>query len=174
MAQQEFSHLLDRLNALFEQVDEVLDEPNRIKAARKVLSEHVGDEAIQAMVTECGQILGSDFCAMTLLDDTTQHIVAASVPLESCAREHSYCQFVIASGEPMVINDSRQSFYLLRQPRVRGVSAYLGVPVLTPDGERLGALCAVQSQPRKWTDADRELLEGYSQRITDLLKDTQT
>ena len=43
-----------------------------------------------------------------------------------------------------------------------GVEAYLGVPLHSPDGHTLGALCAIDSQPRAWTQADRETLESLA------------
>ncbi|MEO1748069.1 MAG: PAS domain S-box protein [Pseudomonadota bacterium] len=35
-----------------------------------------------------------------------------------------------------------------------GVIAYLGIPVTAPDGTAIGALCAIDSQPRAWSDTD--------------------
>lgn len=69
---------------------------------------------------------------------------------------HSFCQHVVTANEPLVIEDARN------HPLVRdnlaigdlGVIAYLGIPVTAPDGTAIGALCAIDSQPRAWSDTD--------------------
>ena len=73
---------------------------------------------------------------------------------------HSFCQHAVASGEPLVIADARQ------HPLVRdnlaipdlGVVAYAGIPLITSDGHVLGTLCAIDSQPRRWTEAEVAIL----------------
>ena len=40
--------------------------------------------------------------------------------------------------------------------------AYLGVPLATADGTRLGALCAIDHQPREWTGRDHGVLEDLA------------
>ncbi|WP_206453276.1 sensor histidine kinase [Aurantimonas marina] len=74
---------------------------------------------------------------------------------------HSFCQHVVASGEPLVVDDARS------HPLVRdnlaipdlGVAAYLGVPIRTPDGAVIGSLCAIDHVPRDWTAEDRRAIE---------------
>ncbi|GLY42794.1 hypothetical protein Amsp01_088170 [Amycolatopsis sp. NBRC 101858] len=65
----------------------------------------------------------------------------------------SFCQHIVASGEPLILDDARLS------PLVRdnlavpdlGVVAYAGMPLTTVDGQVLGSLCAIDTQPREWT-----------------------
>lgn len=44
-----------------------------------------------------------------------------------------------------------------------GVIAYVGVPLVTDDGFALGSLCAIDSQPRFWTQEQVELLTDLAQ-----------
>ena len=73
---------------------------------------------------------------------------------------HSFCQHVVADGEPLVVVDARTN------PRVKdnlaipelNVIAYLGVPVRGPDHAPLGALCVIDSKPRDWSADDVKML----------------
>lgn len=74
---------------------------------------------------------------------------------------HSFCQYVVERGEAFTVPDARA------EPLVRtnlaipdlGVEAYLGVPIHSPDGSLIGALAAIDTQPRAWTEHDRSVLE---------------
>jgi diguanylate cyclase (GGDEF)-like protein len=43
-----------------------------------------------------------------------------------------------------------------------GIVAYLGMPLTTSDGIRLGALCAIDHEPRQWTGRDHGVLEDLA------------
>lgn len=66
---------------------------------------------------------------------------------------HSFCQHVVASAEPLVIEDARLHPLVRNNPAIRdfGVVAYLGMPLFTPDGHAVATLCAIDHQPRRWT-----------------------
>lgn len=76
---------------------------------------------------------------------------------------HSFCQHVLDSEGPLVIEDSRN------HPLVQGnlgiteldVIAYLGVPLRAQGGAVLGSLCAIDVEPRSWSEHDIELLAGF-------------
>jgi signal transduction histidine kinase len=69
---------------------------------------------------------------------------------------HSFCQHVVAAREPLVIEDARLHPLVRDNLAIRdlGVVAYLGMPLFTPDGYAVATLCAIDRQPRSWTDDD--------------------
>lgn len=73
---------------------------------------------------------------------------------------HSFCQHVVASNEPLIVNDAREHPLVCDNLAIRdlGVMAYLGIPLLTPDGTVVGSLCAIDSVPREWRQDDVEVL----------------
>jgi len=77
---------------------------------------------------------------------------------------HSFCQHVVESGRPLVISDAREHPLLRNNPAIRdlGVIAYAGVPLITPTGHVLGALCAIDHEPRHWTSEQIEILSNLA------------
>ena len=48
--------------------------------------------------------------------------------------------------------------------------AYLGVPIHDPHGRAIGALCAIDSSPKKWTDEDLATLEKLALCVDDAIR----
>ncbi len=73
---------------------------------------------------------------------------------------HSYCRFVVATGERLVVPDARESALLRESPAIteHDAVAYAGVPLGLPDGEMLGTLCVIEPGPRDWTEEELETL----------------
>ena len=59
-------------------------------------------------------------------------------------------------GPALVVEDARAEESLRASPAVAemGVVAYVGVPLLDPDGRALGTLCVADTAPRRWTEAE--------------------
>lgn len=81
---------------------------------------------------------------------------------------HSFCQHVVTSELPLQVDDAPANTLLCDNLAIRdlGVQAYLGTPIRDPDGFILGSLCAIDTQPRKWTARDLGVLEAFSATIT--------
>lgn len=77
---------------------------------------------------------------------------------------HSFCQHVVDQRAPLVVGDAREA------PLVRdnlaiaeiGVIAYLGVPVLLPTGECIGALAAIDTVPHRWSEHDVKVMTSLA------------
>lgn len=78
--------------------------------------------------------------------------------------EYSYCQYVVASGEALVVRDAREHPLLADNPAIREYDAiaYLGYPLVGPDGQRLGSVCVLDSTPRDWDDHDLRMLRAFT------------
>ena len=76
-------------------------------------------------------------------------------------REFSFCQYTIMSNEIFEVENSLEDErfannpFVLNDPNVR---FYAGAPLITPDGNNLGALCVLDTKPKKLTNAQREAL----------------
>jgi serine phosphatase RsbU (regulator of sigma subunit) len=124
------------------------------------------DEAFERFVRLVRHQLSVPVALVTLVSAVEQVFPGAAglpEPYQSERRtplSHSFCQHVVASSEPLVVEDAR------RHPLVRHnlavpdlhVVAYAGMPLVDADGRVIGSLCAIDSQPRRWTDTDLAVL----------------
>jgi GAF domain-containing protein len=77
---------------------------------------------------------------------------------------HSFCQVVVASTEPLVIADARRDSRVADSLAIPdlGVIAYAGMPLTDADGTVLGSLCAIDHEPRHWSDRELSLLASLA------------
>ena len=69
---------------------------------------------------------------------------------------HSFCQYVVADAAPLVIRDARLDERLRDNPAIPdlGVVAYAGWPLRDETGLVVGSLCAIDHDPRVWTEVE--------------------
>jgi GAF domain-containing protein len=74
---------------------------------------------------------------------------------------HSFCQHVVASGRPLIVEDARSNPLVRLNPAVEemGIVAYAGIPLKTSSGHTIGSFCVIDSRPRSWTFEDIETLQ---------------
>ncbi|MGO9901674.1 MAG: GAF domain-containing protein [Solirubrobacteraceae bacterium] len=84
---------------------------------------------------------------------------------------HSFCQHVVSSRKPLVVEDARESALLSDNLAIRdlGVIAYAGMPLALNDGHAVGALCAIDGKPRRWSERDLQILEDLAAAVKTLL-----
>ncbi|MEF2548880.1 HWE histidine kinase domain-containing protein [Aurantimonas sp. E1-2-R+4] len=149
---------------------EAIVEPHsdsRIRLTAADLLDTEPEVAFDRITRLAARIIGVPVSLVSILD-TDRQFFKSQVGLPDIWAErretplsHSFCQYVVASGEPLVVDDARS------HPLVRGnlaiddlgVEAYLGVPIRTPDGAVIGSLCAIDHAPRHWTSEDRRAIE---------------
>ena len=85
---------------------------------------------------------------------------------------HSFCQQVVIARQAMVVEDARAHplFHANGAVQDLNVVAYLGVPLTAPGGEIVGALCAIDGNPRVWTDEDISALSDLAESIMSELR----
>jgi DNA-binding CsgD family transcriptional regulator len=116
------------------------------------------------------RLLGTEVALLSLIDADRQFFKSSCGLPEpwASARQtplsHSFCQHVVAFEKYLAIEDARTEPLVADNPAVSelGVIAYLGVPVLAPNGKILGSFCAISPQPRAWTKDDIALMQDLS------------
>lgn len=150
---------------------QTLTAPTRLSILRESgLLDGAKDPVLDRLTRLASRLLGVPIVLVSLVDDRGQHFPglhglggwageARGTPLS-----HSYCQHVVTGDEPLIIENSAN------EPLVRengattelGVVAYAGIPLRTSAGETLGALCAIDAKPVRWTLGQIEILEDLT------------
>ncbi|MBA3533978.1 MAG: GAF domain-containing protein [Ardenticatenales bacterium] len=78
--------------------------------------------------------------------------------------DYSFCQYVVASGAPLIVEDATRHPLVSQNLAISelGVHAYLGTPLMTQEGQTLGTLCVIDSQPREWEPHEVEILQEFT------------
>ena len=71
----------------------------------------------------------------------------------------TFCHFAISSDGPLAIGDAERDPVYRDVPTVKtlGVRAYLGIPLVI-DGQPIGSFCAIDFEPREWSELDIEVM----------------
>jgi diguanylate cyclase (GGDEF)-like protein len=149
---------------------EAANAPDRLAAVRATgLLDTPVEAAFDRFTALAHRLLGSPVCLLTLVDaerDFVKSAVGLPEPLAAARQvptglgSPSFCQYMVAGGEPLAVDDARGHALFGDFPSVRdlGASACAGAPLRGPDGHRLGTLCVVEFAPRVWTENDRAVL----------------
>lgn len=108
---------------------------------------------------------------VSLVDADRQWFKAASgMPTLETPRYMAFCAHAIMSDAVMVVQDASEdrrfstNLLVLDWP---GIRFYAGAPLITHDGFRIGALCAIDFRPRDLTEAQEDKLRGLAQIVVD-------
>jgi signal transduction histidine kinase len=74
----------------------------------------------------------------------------------------TFCAHTISTSAPLVVQDATADARFADNPVVTGephIRFYAGVPLQTPEGVNIGALCVVDSKPRECTDQQLRSLQ---------------
>lgn len=73
----------------------------------------------------------------------------------------SFCQHVVATGKPLIIEDARTNPLVQLNPAIEalGIVAYTGIPLVTSEGHTIGSFCVIDRRPRAWSFDDIEMLQ---------------
>ena len=84
---------------------------------------------------------------------------------------HSICQHVVASKQPLVIEDAHKHELVADNLAVRDlpVRAYAGIPLVLEDGSAVGSFCAIDTTPRRWNPRELRILEDLAAAVKTLL-----
>ena len=148
-----------------------LKDEGRLAALRRTdLLDSAAEAAFDRLTRLVCRVLDVPVSLVSLVDGDRQFFKSAQGLAEPWAsrREtplsHSFCQHVVASQKPLVVEDAAEDALVCDNLAVRDldVTAYLGVPILTPDGQAIGSLCAIDSEARAWTDDDTAALSDLA------------
>lgn len=155
----------------------ILDsEPQRLAA----LAEYEFDEgnelpSLGPVVSMATRIFNTPISVVNMVGNDHVFFAASSGIAEAdMRRDVSFCAHAIAQDDVMVVPDALHDERFHDNPLVQGASGirfYAGVPLISPKGFPLGALCVIDHQPRAGlSDADKSAMRELARIVCDKLE----
>lgn len=170
------------------QIEAALTNAQRLQAVRSTgLLDTLPEESFDRLTRLAAKLTGAPVTFVSLLDSCRDFYKSAyglGEPLSTTRQlsGRTFCHYPLVSGEPLVLDDVTQLPVYGDVPTVQslGVRAYAGIPLRTEDDEVLGSFCAVDFEPRQWTERDVEVLTELAHsamrelRLRKALQDAET
>lgn len=118
------------------------------------------------LVTDCPAAL------IAMMESETQTIQSCvGMALDFVDRKNTVCQYSIASGEILVINDTLLDERSSENPLILagGIRFYAGVPLIDDEGFVLGTICVIDYKPKTITKDQISTLKKIGDAITKIL-----
>ncbi len=151
------------------------NEIERLRELQKLRFRDWGvSEALSELCAIASRLLETPVAHVSLVDENEQ-LFAGKVGLDvdRTAREVAFCAHTIMTSDPFVVENADDDPRFCLNPLVTdnpGIKSYLGIPLETAPGLRIGALCAVDRKPRSFNKNDIETLLRLGQIVVSILK----
>lgn len=110
--------------------------------------------------------------------DRQWHKATHGTDVQAVPREHSFCTHAIEASGPMVVEDLSEDERFAGNPYVGGSQAgtpplrfYAGAPLVSPEGYRLGTVCALDVTPQSPPAATVRHLEYLADLVVERLEE---
>ncbi|WP_232797239.1 SpoIIE family protein phosphatase [Blastococcus atacamensis] len=139
-------------------------EDARLQLVRQLAGRAVGARSLQRLTDLASRLLDCDTAQISLLGEVQTAVVGTGLPSGAVGAQlplpHSLCALAVAGGTPLVVEDAAADPRVRdRQPVASGeIGAYLGIPLVVPEGQPVGALCVYGPHARVWSERDVTLL----------------
>lgn len=127
------------------------------------------EQALNDLVQLSAFICGTPISLISLIDDERQWFKARTgVDVLQTPREYSFCQYAMRANDVYEVPDMAADARFANNPLVTGdphIRFYAGAPLLTPEGQPLGTLCALDTMPRQLSPDQREALRVLARQV---------
>jgi PAS domain S-box-containing protein len=152
------------------------DEQERLEALhRYAVLDTPAEESFDDLALLAAQICQTPIALVSLVDESRQWFKARiGMSLEETSRDMAFCAHTILHKDKVLeVRDAEADPRFVDNPLVTSephVRFYAGAPLTTPDGQAIGALCVMDSKPRKLTDEQLEALRALSRHVVSQLE----
>jgi hypothetical protein len=148
-----------------------LYDPERLRALYDTgLLDADPEAGYDRIVKIAAEALDVPAAAVSLVDHDRQYLFSAvglTGELEKTRQtpiDQSVCQYVVCSGEPLIVEDARVHPVLKDHPTVvaNAILSYAGMPLTNEADQTIGTLCVWDSQPRQWSSGHVQILNDLA------------
>jgi len=145
----------------------IIQDDERLQSLRLLsLLDTPNDPAFDRLTELASTILDVPIALVTMVDADHQFFksqIGLPEPWSTTRKtllSHSFCQHVVALGQPLIINDSRTHPLVYDNLAITDLNmiAYAGIPIVTSDGHAIGSFCAIDHKPREWKQSEIDIL----------------
>jgi signal transduction histidine kinase len=145
-------------------------ERERIRALRSYdILDTAPEVAFDNVTAMCAQLLEVPIALVSLVDSDRQWFKSrVGLDLAQTERSIAFCDHAIRRDAPLIVEDTAEDARFANNPLVLSdpcVRFYAGVPLNTPEGFKLGTLCAIDTQPRHFAPREVELLVRLARQV---------
>jgi diguanylate cyclase (GGDEF)-like protein len=154
----------------------VPNEPERLNALRSYgILDTPPSVDFDSLVGFIASVCGTPIAAISLIDADRQWFKASvGLTIDQTSRDIAFCAHTSEQpGEALIVHDARVDERFMHNPLVTGdpnVRFYAGMPIVTADGHRIGAVCVVDREPRLLTPLQLEALTVAAQLVMTLIE----
>ena len=133
-----------------------IDEAARLVVLRrKELGNAVRERQFDLITRHAADVTGFPVCLLTFIDRDTQWIKSSyGFDVNSVCRADAFCNHTIADGASFIVPDTKaddrfaQNALVVGEP---GIRTYVGHPIVTDDGTRIGSICLLDTRTKPVT-----------------------
>lgn len=157
-------------------VSEVINNPDRLRSLYATnLLDSPPEEAYDRITRAAADALDAPHASVSLIDVDRQFFKSAAGMAAQTAEERqtplsqSVCQYAVANGTALVIDDARSDPVFRLHPAVLDgtVVAYLGIPLMDKAENAIGTLCVFDTKPRQWRPGHVQVLSDLAALTTE-------
>ncbi len=121
-----------------------------------------------------GTVCETPISIISLLDENRQWF-KSTYGLENMRetpRAHAFCSYTILSNSILEVPDASKDNRFKDNPLVTGepdIRFYAGAPIRMPLGEKIGAVCVIDTKAKQLTNVQKEALEGIAKVVSQCL-----
>jgi PAS domain S-box-containing protein len=133
------------------------------------------DSGLDSITRTAGYVFNVPICLITLVDAERQIIKSKTgLEINETPRDHAFCAHALLRDQVSVVPDATLEPRFADNPLVTGppfIRFYMGAPLKTRDGFRLGTLCVIDTSPRPQPPVEQlKVLEDLAAQVVELLE----
>jgi diguanylate cyclase (GGDEF)-like protein len=157
---------------MLDKVNKLQDECGRVAALdRYCILDTQPEVQFDKITSLVRTVLDAPMAAVTLISGNRQFLKSRQgIPFTETPRDVSFCTYTIQTSEPMVVPDATVHPLFLDNPLVTGapfIRSYLGIPLSSPDGYNIGALCVIDTKPRQFDAGQIQIMTNFAALVMD-------
>lgn len=134
------------------------------------------EQAYDDLTRMAASVCGVPIALITLVDHDRQWFKSrVGLQVSETPRELAFCEYAIRQpGEVFIVKDARHDARFATNALVTGdpnIRFYAGAPLVTANGEALGSLCVIDTEPRELDAKQIETLQFLAKQVMKKLEE---